>query len=129
MVLGIARSEPQAAGLVAAACDSGFSRDGITAVFPEGDHCATGPDAGGVHAWLAGIARLGHGASAGGITRLLVDLGVGEDLAARYERRVRGGGILLSIRTASADEVALAEQLLGRGGAEDVCTTRDAGRR
>ncbi|HXJ36603.1 MAG TPA: hypothetical protein VMS22_21410 [Candidatus Eisenbacteria bacterium] len=128
MVLGIARSEPHAAGLVAAAGDCGFSRDGIAVVFPEQARAGRA-EGGTLRAWLAGIGRLASGAGAGGIARQLVGLGVRRSLASRYERKVRAGGILLSIRTESADEVARAEELLGRGGAEDVFSTHERGRR
>jgi hypothetical protein len=102
---------------------------------------ATGVVLGGALGWLAGIGALVIpglgafiaagpimaalsgavvGAGLGGLTGMLVGLGIPEDEARRYEERVRAGDILVSVHTEDPAQRALAEDVLGRAGADDV---------
>jgi hypothetical protein len=116
---------------------------------PEG--AATGASAGallgGVLGWLAGIgslaipgvgpliaagpimATLGGaavGATTGGITGALVGYGMPEIEAKRYEGKVKGGNILLSVHTEDGDEVKRAKEIFKSHRAEDIAYTGEA---
>ena len=107
----------------------------------------TGGVLGGVAGWLVGIgslaipglgafiaagpimAALGGatvGAAAGGLTGALVGMGIPEFEAKRYEGKVKGGNILISIHTHDREGVRRAKQLFEQGGAEDVSAASEA---
>ena len=117
---------------------------------PEG--AATGATAGGILGgalgWLAGIGTLAIpgvgpfiaagpimgllsgpavGAATGGITGALIGYGMPELEAKRYEGKVRGGNILISIHTEDGKEVSRAKEILKRHNAQDVAYTGEAG--
>src|SRR5262245_10551385 len=116
---------------------------------PEG--AATGAAAGGVLGgalgWLVGIGSLAIpglgpfiaagpimaalsgaavGATAGGITGALVGMGVPEFEAKRYEGKIKGGNILISVHTDDGDERTRVKEIFERAGAEDIRTTGEA---
>lgn len=116
---------------------------------PEG--AAAGASAGGVLGgvlgWLAGIGALAIpgvgpliaagpimgllsgaavGAATGGLTGALVGYGMPELEAKRYEGKVKGGNILLSVHTEDAKEVARAKEIFKRHDAEDIAYTGEA---
>jgi hypothetical protein len=116
---------------------------------PEGatTGAVTGGVLGGVAGWLAGIgtlaipglgpfiaagpimAALGGatvGAAAGGLTGALVGMGIPEFEAKRYEGKVRGGNILISIHTDDRTEAKRAKDIFERSGADDVASTGEA---
>jgi hypothetical protein len=72
---------------------------------------------------LAGAGALG---TFGGIVGALVGMGIPEYEAKRYEGRVKDGGILLSVHSASSDEVKRAKAILEGTGAEDISSTGEA---
>src|ERR687891_2031078 len=117
---------------------------------PEG--AATGAGAGGavggVLGWLVGIGSLAIpgvgpfiaagpimgalggaavGGATGGIVGALVGLGIPEYEAKRYEGKVRGGNILISVHTDNAHERARAKDIFERANAEDISTTGEEG--
>ncbi len=102
---------------------------------------ASGAVAGGVLGWLAGIGALaipgvgpfiaagpimaalagaGVMGAVGGLVGALVGMGIPEYEAKRYEGRVKGGGILLSVHCDGSDWISKAKDILERTGAEDV---------
>jgi len=110
---------------------------------PEGTTtgATTGAVAGGVLGWLAGIGALaipgvgpfiaagpimgalagaGTLGAVGGIVGALVGMGIPEYEAKRYEGRVKGGGILLSVHCDRSEWTSKAKEILERTGAEDV---------
>ncbi|MGI8988260.1 MAG: quinol:electron acceptor oxidoreductase subunit ActD [Bryobacteraceae bacterium] len=110
---------------------------------PEGTTtgATTGAITGGVLGWLAGIGALaipgvgpfiaagpimgmlagaGTLGMAGGIVGALCGMGIPEYEAKRYEGRVKGGGILLSVHSDSSEWTGKAKDILERTGAEDV---------
>ena len=116
---------------------------------PEG--AATGAGAGGVMGgalgWLAGIgalaipgvgpfvaagpimAALGGaavGATVGGITGALVGLGIPEFEAKRYEGKLKGGNILISVHSENSKETDRAEAIFKSAGAHDIATSGEA---
>jgi hypothetical protein len=117
---------------------------------PEG--AAAGATAGGLLGgtlgWLAGIGSLAIpgvgpliaagpimgllggaavGAATGGLTGALVGYGMPEMEAKRYEGKVKGGNILVSIHTEDRNEVSRAKEILKRNNAQDIAYTGEAG--
>src|ERR1700680_57000 len=109
---------------------------------PEGATTGAGSGAaiGGALGWLAGIGALaipgvgpliaagpivaalagaGVGGAVGGIVGALVGMGIPEYEAKRYEGRVKGGGILLSVHCDDSEWTKKAKVILEETGAED----------
>jgi hypothetical protein len=103
---------------------------------------------GGALGWLAGIGALAIpgvgpfiaagpimgalggaavGAATGGLTGALVGYGMPEMEAKRYEGKVRGGNILISVHTEDRNEASRAKEILKRHNAQDVTYTGEAG--
>ena len=103
---------------------------------------------GGTLGWLAGIGALAIpgvgpliaagpimgllsgaavGAATGGLTGALVGYGMPEMEAKRYEGKVKGGNILVSIHTEDRNEVSRAKEILKRNNAQDITYTGEAG--
>jgi len=116
---------------------------------PEG--AATGAGAGGLLGgtlgWLAGIGALAIpglgpflaagpimgllsgaavGAATGGLTGALIGYGMPEVEAKRYEGKVRGGNILLSVHTDDGDEVSRVKEIMKRHNAQDIAYTGES---
>jgi hypothetical protein len=116
---------------------------------PEG--AATGAGAGGVLGgalgWLAGIGSLAIpgagpfiaagpimaalsgaaiGAAVGGIAGTLIGLGIPEFEAKRYEGKIKGGNVLVSVHSENSDETKRAKEIFERAGAEDISTSGEA---
>ncbi len=110
---------------------------------PEGAVAGAGSGAvvGGVLGWLAGIgvlavpgigpfiaagpivaalAGMGIAGTIGGLAGALIGMGIPEYEAKRYEGRVKGGHILLSVHCDDRDWADRAEKILGRTGGEDI---------
>jgi hypothetical protein len=116
---------------------------------PEG--AATGAGVGGVVGgglgWLAGIGALAipgvgpliaagpimaalsgaaAGAMVGGLTGTLIGLGIPELEAKRYEGKIKGGNILLSVHAESSEEIDRAKEIFKQAGADDISYTAEA---
>ena len=76
---------------------------------------------------MAGLAGLGIGGAVGGLVGALVGMGIPEYEAKRYEGRVKGGGILLSVHCDTSDEISRAKDLLKSTGADDISSTSESG--
>jgi hypothetical protein len=74
---------------------------------------------------VAALAGIGAGGAAGGIIGALVGMGIPEYEAKRYEGRVKGGGVLLSVHCAASKQITYAKDLLQSTGAEDVSSTSE----
>ena len=117
---------------------------------PEGiaTGAGTGGVLGGALGWLAGIGALtipgvgpfiaagpimaalsaaAVGATIGGVAGGLIGLGFPEFEARRYESKIKAGNILLSVHTEGSREISVAEKIFKAAGAEDICTTGEAG--
>jgi len=68
------------------------------------------------------IAAALSGATVGGVAGGLVDFGVPQSEARRYEGRIKDGQILISIRTENPDKSDQARAIFTAAGAEDICT-------
>ena len=112
---------------------------------PEGatTGAASGAVLGGTLGWLVGIGALaipglgpfvvagpiisgmGVGATVGGLTGALVGMGIPEYEAKRYEGRVKGGSILLSVHSDSSEWTDRAKKILARTGADDIASAAE----
>ena len=107
----------------------------------------TGGVLGGVLGWLAGIgslaipgigpfiaagpimAALGGaavGATVGGVAGSLIGLGIPEYEAKRYEGKIRGGNILISVHSEHGDQTKRAKQIFENLGAQDISTAGES---
>jgi uncharacterized membrane protein len=75
---------------------------------------------------MAALAGAASGAAAGGLTGALIGMGIPEYEAKRYEGKVKGGNILLSVHTEDSKERDRAKEIFVKGGAEDISYTGEA---
>jgi len=66
------------------------------------------------------------GGATGGIIGALVGLAIPEYEAKRYEGKVRGGNILISVHTDDANQRKRAKDIFERANADDISTTGEA---
>jgi hypothetical protein len=116
---------------------------------PEGATAGAGTGAllGGTLGWLAGIGALAIpgvgpliaagpimaalsgaavGGAVGGLTGALIGLGIPEYEAKRYEGKIKGGNILISVSSEDGDQIRRAKEIFEEFQAEDISTTGDA---
>ncbi len=107
---------------------------------------AVGLGVGAVLGWLAGIGSLvipgvgpfiaagpimgalggAVGGATGGIIGALVGLGIPEYEAKRYEGKIRGGNILISVHTDDSGQRKRAKEIFEQAHAEDISSTGEA---
>lgn len=75
---------------------------------------------------MAALAGAGVGAAAGGITGALVGMGMPELEAKRYEGKIQGGNILVSVHSEDREERKRAKDILQHDGAVDISDTGEA---
>src|SRR5205814_4139499 len=75
---------------------------------------------------VAALAGVGAGGAVGGIAGALIGLGIPEYEAKRYEGRIKGGGILLSVHSDNSDWTKRAKDILEQTGAQDISSTSEA---
>ena len=75
---------------------------------------------------LAALSGAAAGAAVGGVTGALVGLGIPEIEAKRYEGKIKGGNLLVSVHTESSDEAKRAMDIFKAAKADDVCSTSEA---
>ena len=71
---------------------------------------------------LAALSGAAAGATVGGITGALVGMGIPEIEAKRYEGKIKGGNILISVHTSTTEEQARVEKLFKAAQARDICS-------
>jgi hypothetical protein len=76
---------------------------------------------------MAALAGMGVGAAAGGFGGALIGMGIPEYEAKRYEGRVKGGNILMSVHADDAKERDRAKKIFKDAGAEDISYTGETG--
>jgi len=115
---------------------------------PEGAAAGAGTGAvvGGGLGWLAGIGALAIpglgpliaagpimaaltgaavGGAVGGITGALIGMGIPEFEAKRYEGKIKGGRVLISVHSEDAAETKRAKEIFEAASAEDITTTSE----
>lgn len=75
---------------------------------------------------LAALSGAAAGATVGGITGALIGMGIPEMEAKRYEGKIKGGNLLISVHTESGDEQKRAETIFKTARAEDICSTSES---
>jgi hypothetical protein len=75
---------------------------------------------------LAALSGAAAGAAVGGIGGALVGMGIPEIEAKRYEGKIKGGNLLISVHTESSEEQKRAEEIFKAAKAEDICSTTEA---
>jgi hypothetical protein len=75
---------------------------------------------------LAALSGAAAGATVGGIAGALVGMGIPEMEAKRYEGKVKGGNLLVSVHTESGEQRKLAEDIFKDAQAQDICSTNEA---
>jgi hypothetical protein len=75
---------------------------------------------------LAALSGAAAGATALGVAGALVGMGIPEIEAKRYEGKIRGGNILISVHTESSKERNVAEQVYREARAHDICSAAEA---
>lgn len=115
--------EKAAAGLGAGAVLGGtlgwLTSLGALAIPGVGALVAVGP----IAAILSGAVL---GSAIGGITGALIGMGIPEHEATHYERKVKGGEILISVLAEDSDETDLAKEIFKQEDAEDIAVTSES---
>lgn len=93
---------------------------GLLAIPGIGPFIAAGP----IMAALSGAAV---GGTVGGVTGALIGMGVPEFEAKRYEGRVKGGNILISVHSEDSDETRRAKEIFELANAEEISSTGESG--
>ncbi len=75
---------------------------------------------------MAALSGAAVAATVGGITGALVGMGIPELEAKRYEGKIRGGNILISVHTESRDEADRAKDIFKMAGADDIVSSGEA---
>ena len=89
---------------------------GMLAIPGLGPFIAAGP----IMAMLGGV---GVGATVGGLAGALIGMGIPEYVATRYEGRIKGGCILLSVHADDSEWIRKAKTILESTGADDISST------
>ena len=74
---------------------------------------------------MAALSGAAVGATVGGITGALVGMGIPEFEAKRYEDKVKGGNILISVHSETGEATSRIKAIFKNAGAEDISTTHE----
>jgi len=66
------------------------------------------------------------GAAAGGLTGALIGVGIPEFEAKRYEGKIKGGCVLISVHAANSEAIMQAKEIFEDAHAEDISSTTEA---
>lgn len=75
---------------------------------------------------LAALSGAAAGAAVGGIAGALVGMGIPEMEAKRYEGKIKGGNVLISVHTETSDERKRVVAIFEAAHAEDISSTSEA---
>ena len=75
---------------------------------------------------MAALGGAAVGTAAGGIVGALVGMGIPELEAKRYDEKIRGGNILLSVHTEDGKQRDIAKDIFKRHGADDISSASEA---
>ena len=77
---------------------------------------------------MAALSGAALGTAVGGLGGMLIGLGIPEYEAKRYEGRISGGEILISVHSEDSAATDRAAEILRIGGAEDIASTIESKR-
>jgi hypothetical protein len=92
---------------------------GALAIPGVGPFIAAGP----IMAALSGVAV---GGAVGSLAGCLIGMGIPELEAKRYEGKIKGGNVLISVHTETSEEASKAKEIFKNSGAEDITSTGEA---
>ena len=75
---------------------------------------------------MAALSGAAIGGTVGGITGALVGMGIPEFEAKKYEGKVKGGNVLISVHSDDSNETARAKKIFQDAGADDISTSKEA---
>ena len=75
---------------------------------------------------MAALSVAAVGAVAGGLTGALIGLGIPEYEAKRYEGKIKGGCVLISVHAANSEAIDQAKEIFEKAHAEDISSTAEA---
>lgn len=75
---------------------------------------------------LAALSGAAAGATVGGIAGALVGMGIPEIEAKRYEGKIKGGNILLSVHVSTNEEQMRVEKIFKAAQAQDICVAGES---
>jgi len=104
--------------------ESGFRHEDISVLVPE--NMGTKELATEKATIVSALAGVGVGGAIGGFTGALIGMGLPEYEAKRYDGRIRGGGILLSVHCDDSEWTKRAKEILQLSGAEDISSSGEA---
>ena len=104
------------AGAIIAGTLGWLASIGVLTIPGLGPFIAAGP----IMALLGGV---GVGAAVGGLIGALIGMGIPEYVATRYEGRIKGGCILLSVHADDSKWIQKAKKILNQTGADDIAST------
>ena len=76
---------------------------------------------------MAALSGMAAGATVGGVAGALVGMGIPEIEAKRFEGKIRGGNMLVSVHVESGDEKTRAVDVFKAAKADDICSVNEAG--
>ncbi len=75
---------------------------------------------------MAGLSGIAAGATVGGVAGALVGMGIPEIEAKRFEGKIKGGNMLVSVHVETSDEKARAESIFKAAKVDDICSVNEA---
>jgi len=75
---------------------------------------------------MAALSVAAVGAATGGLTGALIGVGIPEYEAKRYEGKIKGGCVLISVHTASSRALDQAKEIFEHAKAEDISSTEES---
>lgn len=75
---------------------------------------------------LAALSGAAAGAAVGGVAGALIGMGIPEMEAKRYEGKIKGGNILISVHIETSEQQTQVEKILKAARADDICVTNEA---
>ena len=75
---------------------------------------------------LAALSGAAAGATVGGLTGALIGMGIPEIEAKRYEGKIKGGNILISVHTETSENQKRAEDIFKGAHADDICSAAES---
>jgi hypothetical protein len=71
---------------------------------------------------MAALSGAAVGGTVGGLTGAMVGMGIPEYEAKRYEGKVKGGNVLISVHSDNAEQTKNAKEIFENAGAQDIAT-------